>query len=107
MSFVLLVYLLYLPLTVLIPSSSGLATLSVPVMAPLGRFAGVGGDLVVTAFQSASGLVNIITPTAAVVMGALALGRVPYDKWVKYVWKLILYFFLLTLAFLVVGVAVG
>ncbi len=106
-SFVVLVYLLYLPLTVLIPSSSGLATLSVPVMAPLGRFAGVGGDLVVTAFQSASGLVNIITPTAAVVMGALALGHVPYDKWVKYVWKLILYFFLLTLAFLIVGVVIG
>ncbi|MDE6456296.1 MAG: YfcC family protein, partial [Dysosmobacter sp.] len=105
--FVLLVDLLYLPLTVLIPSSSGLATLSVPVMAPLGRFAGVGGDLVVTAFQSASGLVNIITPTAAVVMGALALGHVPYDKWVKYVWKLILYFFLLTLAFLIIGVALG
>ncbi len=100
----LLVYLLYLPLTVLIPSSSGLATLSVPLVAPLGRFAGVGGDLVVTAFQSASGLVNIITPTAAVVMGALALGHVPYDKWVKYVWKLILYFFLLTLAFLMLGV---
>ena len=58
----LLVYLIYLPLTVLIPSSSGLATLSVPVMAPLGRFAGVGGELVVTAFQSACGLVNIITP---------------------------------------------
>ena len=106
-SFVLLVYLLYLPLTVLIPSSSGLATLSVPVVAPLGRFAGVGGDLVVTAFQSASGLVNIITPTAAVVMGALALGHVPYDKWVKYVWKLILYFFLLTVVFLVVGVWIG
>ena len=106
-SFVLLVYLLYLPLTVLIPSSSGLATLSVPLVAPLGRFAGVGGDLVVTAFQSASGLVNIITPTAAVVMGALALGHVPYDKWIKYVWKLILYFFLLTLAFLMLGVALG
>ena len=106
-SFVLLVYLLYLPLTVLIPSSSGLATLSVPIIAPLGEFAGVGGDLVVTAFQSASGLVNIITPTAAVVMGALALGHVPYDKWVKYVWKLILYFFLLTLMFLVVGAVLG
>jgi len=103
-SFVLLVYLIYLPLTILIPSSSGLATLSVPIMAPLGKFAGVGGDLVVTAFQSASGLVNIITPTAAVVMGALALGHVPYDKWVKYVWKLILYFLLLTLGFLVVGI---
>ncbi len=103
-SFVLLVYLIYLPLTILIPSSSGLATLSVPIMAPLGKFAGVGGDLVVTAFQSASGLVNIITPTAAVVMGALALGHVPYDKWVKYIWKLILCFLLLTLGFLMVGV---
>ena len=103
-SFVLLVYLIYLPLTVLIPSSSGLATLSIPIIAPLSRFAGVGGDLVVTAFQSASGLVNIITPTAAVVMGALALGHVPYDRWLKYVWKLILYFLILTVAFLTIGV---
>ena len=103
-AFVVLVYLIYLPLTVLIPSSSGLATLSVPIMAPLSKFAGVGGDLVVTAFQSASGLVNIITPTAAVVMGALALGHVPYDRWLKYVWKLIAYFLILTVAFLTIGV---
>jgi len=103
----LLVFALYLPLTILIPSSSGLATLSIPIVAPLGKFAGVGGDLVVTAFQSASGLVNIITPTAAVVMGALALGHVPYDRWVKYVWKLILWFLLLALAFLVAGVLLG
>ena len=106
-SFVLLVYLIYLPLTILIPSSSGLATLSVPILAPLGKFAGVGGDLVVTAFQSACGLVNIITPTAAVVMGALALGHVPYDKWLKFVWKLILYFLLLTVLFLTAGVILG
>ncbi len=106
-SFVLLVYLIYLPLTILIPSSSGLATLSVPIMAPLGQFAGVGGDLVVTAFQSASGLVNLITPTAAVVMGALALGHVPYDRWVKYVWKLVLYFFLLTIVLLLIGAALS
>ena len=90
-----------------IPSSSGLATLSVPVVAPLGQFAGVGGDVVVTAFQSACGLVNIITPTAAVVMGALALGKVPYDRWVKYVWKLMLYFFLLNMLFLIAGVLLG
>ena len=75
--------------------------------APLGKFAGVGGDLVVTAFQSASGLVNILTPTAAVVMGALALGHVPYDRWVKYVWKLMLWFLLLALVFLVAGVLLG
>ena len=103
----LLVFLLYLPLTILIPSSSGLATLSIPVVAPLGKFAGVGGDLVVTAFQSASGLVNILTPTAAVVMGALALGHVSYDRWLKYVWKLMAVFFLLALAFLAAGTALG
>ena len=101
--FILLVYLIYLPLSILIPSSSGLATLSVPIMAPLGQFAGIGGELIVTAFQSASGLVNIVTPTAAVVMGGLALGNVPYDRWLKFVWKLILIFFLLTLGFLAVS----
>ncbi len=102
-AFILLVYLIYIPLSVLIPSSSGLATLSVPILAPLGQFAGIGGDLIVTAFQSASGLVNIVTPTAAVVMGGLALGDVPYDRWVRFVWKLILIFFLLTIAFLAVS----
>ena len=105
--FTLLVFLLYLPLTILIPSSSGLATLSVPILAPLGKFAGVGGDLVVTAFQAASGLVNLITPTAAVVMGALALGHVGYDRWFRYAWKLILMFLALSVGFLLVGVWMG
>ena len=102
-AFILLVYLIYLPLSILIPSSSGLATLSVPIMAPLGQFAGIGGALIITAFQSASGLVNLITPTAAVVMGGLAFGGVPYDRWIRFVWKLILIFLLLTLGFLAVS----
>lgn len=102
-TFTLLVYLIYLPLSVLIPSSSGLATLSVPILAPLAGFSGVGGELVVTAFQSASGLVNIITPTAGVVMGALALGHIPYDRWFRFVWRLIALFLVLTLAFLTLG----
>ena len=37
-------------------------------------------------------------------MGALALGHVPYDRWLKYVWKLIAYFLILTVAFLTIGV---
>lgn len=72
-------------------------------MAPLGKFAGVSGALIITAFQSASGLVNLITPTAAVVMGALALGHVPYDKWVRFSWKIVLLFAVLIAAFLVLG----
>lgn len=80
-----------------------MATLSIPIMAPLGQFAGISPSLIVTAFQSASGLINIITPTAAVVMGGLAFGDVPYDRWVRFVWKLILIFFLLTVGFLAVS----
>ena len=98
--FVALTYLLDLPLSFLIPSTSGLATLSMPIMAPLADFAGVGRDLVITAFQSASGLINLITPTSAVVMGGLAIGRVPYDRWLKFSWKLLLIIFAAVFLFL-------
>lgn len=101
--FLLLTYVIFIPLSFLVPSSSGLATLSMPIMAPLADFGGVGRDLVVTAFQSASGLVNLITPTSAVVMGGLAIGRVPYDRWLKYVWKLIVIILAVTLALLALG----
>jgi uncharacterized ion transporter superfamily protein YfcC len=84
-AFVLLVYVLYFPLAFLIPSSSGLATVTMPIMAPLGDLAGVPRSLIVTAYQSASGLLNLFTPTFAVVMGGLAIARVPiatYWRWV-------------------------
>ena len=71
-------------LSFLVPSSSGLAVLTMPIMAPLGDFSGVERSLIVTAYQSASGLVNLINPTFAVVMGGLALGRVPYERWVRF-----------------------
>ncbi len=73
----------------LVPSTSGLAVLSMPILAPLADFAGVGRDLVVTAYQSASGLVNLVTPTSAVVVGALAIGRISYEKWLRFVWPLL------------------
>lgn len=107
LTFLLLTWLIYLPLSFLIPSTSGLATLSMPVMAPLADFAGVGRELVITAFQSACGLVNLITPTSAVVMGGLALGRVPYDRWLKYVWKLLAMIFVLSALLLAAGALVG
>ncbi|URM11244.1 YfcC family protein [Vibrio anguillarum] len=84
--FINVMYLLEILLSFLVPSSSGLAVLTMPIMAPLADFAGVGRDLVVTAYyQSASGIVNLITPTSAVVMGGLAIARVPYVRWVKWV----------------------
>ena len=75
-AFINLMFVLFLPLSFLIPSSSGLATVAMPIMAPLAAFAGLPAQLVVTAYQSASGLVNLVTPTSAVVMGGLAIARV-------------------------------
>ena len=74
----------------LIPSTSGLATVAMPIMAPLADFAGVNRALVVTAYQSASGLVNLVTPTSAVVMGGLAIARVPYGTFLRFVWPLLI-----------------
>ncbi len=72
-------------LSFLVPSSSGLAVLTMPILAPLSDFAGVNRDLVVTAYQNANGWVNLFNPTFAVVMGGLAIGRVSYDKWLRFV----------------------
>ena len=103
-AFVVVSYLIYLVLSFLIPSSSGLATLSMPIMAPLADFSGVSRELIITVFQSASGLVNLITPTSAVVMGALAIGRVPYHQWLRFLWPLLGIFFLLSLLLMVLQV---
>ncbi|RCW40657.1 MULTISPECIES: YfcC family protein [unclassified Halanaerobium] len=105
-SFTILAYLFYIPLSFLIPSTSGLATLSMPILAPLGDFANVSRNIVVTAYQSASGIVNLITPTSAVVMGGLAIAKVNYGKWIKYVWKLLLAIFLFTIIMLSLGVLI-
>ncbi|MGM0409769.1 MAG: YfcC family protein [Bacillota bacterium] len=103
-SFTILTYVFYIPMSFLIPSTSGLATLSMPILAPLGDFANVGRDLVVTAYQSASGIVNLVTPTSAVVMGALAIARINYGKWLKHVWKFLVVVFVFTTIMLSLGV---
>lgn len=101
--FAVVMYLLFLPLSFLIPSSSGLATVAMPIMAPLADFAGADRSLVVTAYQSASGLLNLVTPTSAVVMGGLAIARVPYGTYLRWVWPLLLGLGVLTVAVLAVG----
>ncbi|GAA0470537.1 MULTISPECIES: YfcC family protein [Tatumella] len=83
--FINVTWLIEIVLSFLIPSSSGLAVLSMPVLAPLADFASIGRDLVVTVYQSASGLVNLITPTSGVVMGGLAIARIPYIRYLKWV----------------------
>jgi uncharacterized ion transporter superfamily protein YfcC len=105
--FAVVMYLLYIPLSFLIPSSSGLATVSMPIMAPLASFAEVPEHIVVTAYQAASGLVSLFSPTFAVVMGGLAIARVPYGRYLRFVWPLLLLLALLSIVVLAVGALVG
>ena len=88
-AFAIVMFALFLPLSFLIPSSSGLATVAMPIMSPLASFANVPPELVVTAFQSASGIMNLFIPTSAVVMGGLAIARVPYGTYLRWVWPLL------------------
>jgi uncharacterized ion transporter superfamily protein YfcC len=68
----------------IIPSSSGHATLAMPLLAPLGDFADVSRPLVVTAWSWGAGIARFITPTSAVVMAGIALAGVRYDKWIRF-----------------------
>jgi uncharacterized ion transporter superfamily protein YfcC len=101
--FINLIHLLYLPLGFLIPSSSGLATVTMPIMAPLADTASVDRSLVVTAYQSASGLLNLVNPTFAVVMGGLALGRVRFDKWLRFTLPVLIILLILYAVVLSIG----
>ena len=68
----------------IIPSSSGHATLAMPLLAPLGDFADISRPLVVTAWSWGAGIARFITPTSAVVMAGIALAGVRYDKWIRF-----------------------
>jgi uncharacterized ion transporter superfamily protein YfcC len=88
-----------LPIAFLVPSSSGHAALVMPILAPLADFAGVARSVAVTAYQSASGLVNLVTPTSAVIMGGLALSKVGYDRYLKFVWPFAVLAFVVSCVF--------
>jgi uncharacterized ion transporter superfamily protein YfcC len=103
--FIVLAWIVNIPIAFLVPSSSGHAALVMPILAPLSDFAGVNRALTVTAYQSASGWVNLITPTSAVIMGGLALAKVGYDKYVRFVVPYLAILFVAVTVFLMLGQA--
>ncbi|MGR5047266.1 YfcC family protein [Photobacterium damselae] len=106
-AFINAIYWVEAVLCLVVPSSSGLAVLSMPVLAPLADFAGVSRELVVTAFQSASGLPNLVTPTSGVVMGGLAIGRVAYSSWLRFIGPLLGMLTLMVMILLSLGVTIS
>jgi len=105
-AFLIIMFLLFLPLSFVIPSTSGLATLAMPIMVPLASFLGVSAALVVTSYQSASGVMNLVVPTSAVVMGGLAIARVPYGTYLRWVWPLLALLSALSIIVLAISAAI-
>ncbi len=88
-------------LNIIIPSGSAKAALTMPIMAPFSDLVEISRQTTVLAFQFGDGFTNMITPTSGVLIGALGMAKIPYDKWFKFIWKfmlvLIVLGFLLTL----------
>jgi len=78
-----------IPLAFLIPSSSGHAALAMPLLSPLADFAGVSRPLTITAWILGHGLALLVSPTNVVVMGGLAIAGVGYDKYLRFLWPLL------------------
>ena len=88
----------------LIPSASAKAAITIPIMTPFADMVGVSRQAMVLAFQFGDGFTNMLTPTSGVLMAALAMARIPYEKWLKWVWKGTLALLLIGLVLLLVTV---
>ncbi len=90
-----------------IPSGSGQAFVTMPIMSPLATLTDVPQQTAVLAYQFGDGFTNMIVPTSALVMGALALGKVPYSAWFRFVGPLLLKIFAMAAIFLVLSMHIG
>lgn len=90
-----------------IPSGSGQAFVSMPIMVPIADTVGIGRQLTVLAFQMGDGLMNMIVPTNPVLMGILGLAGIPYARWVKFAGPLLLKLLLACSGAMIVGVIIG
>ena len=84
----------------IIPSATAKAAITIPIMAPFADMVGVSRQAMVLAFQFGDGFTNMVTPTSGVLVAALAMARIPYAKWVKWVWKGVLVLLVLGLLLL-------
>lgn len=90
-----------------IPSGSGQAYVTMPIMAPLADLTGVTRQTAVLAFQFGDGFTNTIVPTNAVLMGMLAMGKIPYQRWLRFMVPLLLKIYVVAIIGLMVAVAIG
>ncbi len=94
-------------LNLFVPSGSGQAFVTMPLMAPLSDIVGVSRQVAVLAYQLGDGLTNMIIPTNAILMGMLGMAGISYAKWLRFAWPLMLKFFVLAAVVLVGAVWLG
>jgi uncharacterized ion transporter superfamily protein YfcC len=99
--------LVNVPLAFLIPSSSGHAALAMPLLTPLADFAGVSRPLTITAWILAHGLTLLMSPTNVVVVGGLAIAKVGFDRYLRFIWPLLFGFFVVSAAAVATAAALG
>lgn len=90
-----------------IPSGSGQAFVTMPLMAPIADLTGVSRQIAVLAYQFGDGFTNMLVPTNAVLMGIIGIAGIPYDKWFKFIIPLMIKFWILGSVALMVAVWVG
>ncbi|MBP8783884.1 MAG: YfcC family protein [Synergistaceae bacterium] len=90
-----------------INSGSGQAATTMPIMAPLADILGFSRQTAVLAFQYGDGLSNSLWPTSGVLMASLSIANIPYDKWVKWVWKLLVYLYIAVTILTMLSVVIG
>ncbi|WP_413163705.1 YfcC family protein [Capilliphycus salinus ALCB114379] len=90
-----------------VPSGSGQAALTMPIMAPLSDLLGISRQTAVLAFQMGDGLNNLIIPTSGVTMGVLSIAKIPYEIWLRWIMPLMVALFLGAMFFLFIAVQIG
>jgi uncharacterized ion transporter superfamily protein YfcC len=88
-------YVIQTVINLVLPSGSAKAALTMPIMAPFSDLINLSRQVTVMAFQFGDGFTNMITPTSGVLIGALGVAKIPYDKWLRWVWPFILILFIL------------
>ena len=96
-------FFVYIVLSIFVPSSTGLATLSMGIMAPLADFAGTGSEIVIIAYQAGNAVVCLLAPTVGLLMGVLTMTKTSYGVWLKFIWKFMVFIVIVTC--IVLGVA--
>jgi uncharacterized ion transporter superfamily protein YfcC len=101
--FVNALFFIYNGLSFFIPSSSGMAVLSMPIMSPLADTVSIGREMIVNAYLYGMGIFSFINPTG-LILATLGIVKIGFDKWLKFVWPLVIILGLVAMSFLTISV---